>query len=459
MTYKIVERFLNLIRFKGINNGSLIAEFFALRTIDKRSADFPFLNISVLLKRMALLWKQDNSSLKYSKLIFTKLNNRFHCNELMNPLIRHYQNKGIILCDENYLNGHNPENDSADAGAILFQQTNNNLRKDGFEILKTTVAVLFILLRRRRRLNITYKEVLYFTNKMMEQLRKVSFWINYFNVADLKPLCVVTEFDRSSESAPLILAARKQGIPTITLIHGVPEDYSFIPFLADFIFCWGEGQKNYLISKGVDHKRIFVTGNPMFGSKIAINDIGDHSKSDFSICLAVSPGFDNRLLINPFVSALKHFDNVKGVLKLHPSLAKDDYMWVLNISPKIRIFTSQEIKNRELFESTDLLIINDSGIANESLAVGVPVVVFVPDNVLKLNDFQSELIETAGCRLITKELALTRVIDELLADPNRFKSEANEKSFGYLKNLYETTGKESINSMILHINNIIGGKH
>ena len=253
------------------------------------------------------------------------------------------------------------------------------------------------------------------------------------------------------------MAARKYGISTITLIHGVPEDYSFFPFLADSIFCWGEGQKNYLISKGVLSKRIFVTGNPMFGSKAATNDFGSHQKSEFNICLAISPGFDNPLLINPFVSALKHFENVNGVLKLHPSLVKDDYNWVLNISPKMKILTSKEIKNSELFESTDLLIINDSGIANEALAVGVPVAVFVPINVLKLNDFQGELIGSASCRLITNELALTHVIDEIIADPNRFKWEANEKSFGYLKNLYETTGKASINSMILQINSIIGG--
>jgi len=455
--YKVLERYLNKVKLNGIRIGSLIAQYYALNYISKEHSKSIFTNMLVFLKYCFTLLNNKETKPHKADFIFTKLNNRFHFNALLDPLINHYNNKSVILCDENSFGKNEFEIQNIKKKSITFTQTNSNSNKDARKILIAVFTVTNLLFRNRKRLHLTFHEIIYFVNNLLIQLRRTSFWDHYFTAAQTNPLAVVTEFDRCAESTPLILAAKKHKIQTVTLIHGVLEDYSFTPFLADHIFCWGKSQKSQLISIGIDPKRIFITGNPMFADKKQENNLENHIHNDLCICLAISPGFDNRSLIEPFASALNLAENVRGILKLHPSLKKDDFKWVELISSKIEILTSQEIQNSDLFIELDLIIINDSGVANEALAAGVPVTVMIPNTNPQLNTFQNELIQIAGCQLVTCELALVRLFSDIAANPIQFKSNATKKSEKYLKMLYDTTGKDSVNAMISQIDKISQG--
>lgn len=454
LKYKLVERYLNKVEFNEIAVGSLIGQYYAMNVISKQHSEKVFTNLLMILKYGITLWYNKKIRPYKADFIFTKLNNRFHFNALMDPLICHFGNKSIILCDETSLDKTKYHIQDLHSRIINFKQTNSNIRNDAFKITATIFTAFYLLVKNRQRLQLTFSELFYFINNLLVQLRRTSFWDHYMTVADHKPLCVVTEFDRSSEAVPLIVTARKHKIPTITLIHGVLEDYSFTPFQADYIFCWGEGQKTQLIDKRIDPKRIIITGNPMFNYEKQNNHSEKKAPGSINICLAISPGFDNRLLIKPFKSALKHFENARGIIKLHPSLIKDEFKWVETISSNIEVLASTEITNENLFRKIDLLIINDSGIANEALAAGVPVLVLLAEGTSQLNDFQNELINIAGCQLVTNESELFSIFNQITTDTFKFRSEAVNKSIDYMKNLFETTGTDAVNSMISKIDEI-----
>lgn len=454
--YKVLERYLNKVKINGISIGSLIAQYYALNYISKQHSQSLFTNLLVFLKYCLTLLSIKKTKPHKVDFIFTKLNNRFHFNALMNPLINHYNNKIIILCDENSFDKDEFEIQNIKKNTITFTQTNTNYNKDAIKILIAIFSATCLLFKNRKRLHLTFHEIIYFVNNLLIQLRRTSFWDHYFNEIQENPLVVVTEFDRCAESTPLILAAKKHKIQTVTLIHGVLEDYSFTPFLSDNIFCWGADQKKQLIAMGINPQRIRVTGNPMFNYEFLDNSCNDCNLKSLSICLAISPGFDNRLIIEPFVSSLNKIENVKGIIKLHPSLFKEDFQWVNAISSKIDIVSSKEIKNSDLFKKIDLLIINDSGIANESLVVGVPVAVFVPEHNSQLNPFQNKLVTIAKCRLLNKEDDLTTLLNEVLGDPLEFRKNSTKNCSSYLKDLYESAGNESVLSMISEIDRISG---
>lgn len=453
LKYKIIERYLNKVKFNNIPIGSLLAQYYALDFINKQQSKTVFTNLLLILKYSITLWNNKKIKPLNWNFIFTKLSNRFHFNVLMDPLIRHYSDNSIILCDEKSFDKTKFDIEDIQKRTVSFAQTNSNYGKDAQKILKTSFFAFYILIKNRKRLQISITEVIYFVNNLLVQIRRASFWDQTMTFTENKPLCVVTEFDRCSESAPLILVAKKHKISTVTLIHGVLEDYSFIPFLADYIFCWGNAQKSQLITKFVDPNRIVITGNPIFKYELPKTYSDNHG---LNICLAVGPGFDNRTLIEPFLFALNQIENARGIIKLHPSLEKNEFEWVNTITAKIEVLSSKDINNGDLFRKIDLLIINDSGIGNEALTAGVPVVVLAPEGTNKLNEFQTDLVYKAGCSLSTNREGLELVLNDILNNPSAYRKDSVLKSHSYLKNLYDSAGNESVLSMISEIDRISG---
>ena len=449
--HKLLERYLNRVKFNDISVGGLIAQYYALNYMSDRYARPIFINFLIFIKYSLTLWNRNKIKPYETDFIFTKQNDRFHFNALIGPLIVHYSNNSTLVSNKDYFDNDQLDIQEIQKRAISFKQTYSNYSKDASKILSTVFSVFYLMLKNRKRLKLSFAEVVYFGGSLLVQIRKASFWDHYFFIMENKPLCLVTEHDRSNKSAPLVLAAKKHKIQTITLIHGVLEDYSFTPFLADYIFCWGESQKSQLIAKCVDPQRIFITGNPIFDHKLQKISCNKIPNKDINICLGISPGFNNRLLIDPLVIALEYFNNVRGILKLHPSFSKEEFKWVETVSSKIKVLTTQDISNRELFENIDLMIINDSGIANEALAAEVPVAVFVPNEIPLLNNFQKELIFQAGCRLVEDEVGLRNIFKDILDNQLSFRNNSVQKSKGYLKYLYNSTGEESVKTMIFEI--------
>jgi UDP-N-acetylglucosamine 2-epimerase len=227
-------------------------------------------------------------------------------------------------------------------------------------------------------------------------------------------------------------------------------DYGFTPLLADYIFCWGKLQQNQLKEQGVPIKKIVVTGNPM----VKTFDQKQVPQSDTVVCFAISPEILNRMMIELFISAVERIGSIKGMIKLHPSLQKKNYLWINNLSSGIIVKDYTEITNKELFEKIDLLIVHQSGIANEALASGVPVVVLEPDGEANFSELQKELINSAGCKAAVNKDQLIAILNDFISDPKSFKEWSKERSRKYLDYLFEKIGEDSIQAMITGINRL-----
>lgn len=56
---------------------------------------------------------------------------------------------------------------------------------------------------------------------------------------------VLTDFDRDNYCRPLVWAAKQHRIPTMTLVHGTPNQTNYVPVLADWVGVWGDAQDDW----------------------------------------------------------------------------------------------------------------------------------------------------------------------------------------------------------------------
>lgn len=56
---------------------------------------------------------------------------------------------------------------------------------------------------------------------------------------------VLTDFDRHNYCRPLVWAAKRHGVPTMTLVHGTPNEINYVPVLADWVGVWGAAQDEW----------------------------------------------------------------------------------------------------------------------------------------------------------------------------------------------------------------------
>jgi hypothetical protein len=457
--HKRLELFLNKKRFKGINVGSLLAEVFIINSYHQLDIKF-FRTIMVLIKYILTMFVSKKVKNINSTFIFTKLHNKFHYNTLMDDLLLHYLSRSTIICNENSFKPQLVSIYPIYTRSLHTSRTINNSLSDILKILSVSFAVMWVLIKNRKRLEVSKNEIIFFVTTLLIQLRRVSYWDRYFNKSSSKPKIIVTEHDRSTISSSLILTAKKHNIFTITLTHGVITAFCNVPILANQVFCWGKSQKDLLVSLGIEAHRISLTGNPMF-KVINKKNFSELTRSNnFTFCLAISPDGEklNRLLIEKFVLTIEKFDQVRGVIKLHPSLNKESFVWVDAISTKVTFLDSLEVINNELFEKIDILLVHSSGIANEALVAGIPVVIILPTNSSILNEVQIELTQQAGCQLAKDENQLMIIFKKIISDPIKYKIDANKRSKKYLKDLLEATGEESVKAMIAEIDRLTGTK-
>lgn len=56
---------------------------------------------------------------------------------------------------------------------------------------------------------------------------------------------VLTDFDRSAYARPWVVASKRRGLPTATMMHGSPST-RYVPVLADTALVWGQAQAEWL---------------------------------------------------------------------------------------------------------------------------------------------------------------------------------------------------------------------
>jgi hypothetical protein len=82
-------------------------------------------------------------------------------------------------------------------------------------------------------------------------------------VAESRPVALVLDEDATPFPRAAIQVAKRHGVPSIVVQHGVPRvRFGFAPPMADVFCAWGESSRRQLIGWGTPAERICVTGAP-----------------------------------------------------------------------------------------------------------------------------------------------------------------------------------------------------
>jgi hypothetical protein len=199
-----------------------------------------------------------------------------------------------------------------------------------------------------------------------------------------RPAAIVVDYDRHRLWSALILAARRQGIPTFTLVHGVVGDQAlgYAPFLADQAFCWGEIDRGRLLAAGVEPSRLLITGCPRLTTTLSATREQSLAKLGWGgaervVLLATAPfPRPQRLqLAELFCSTVEALSGVVGVVRLHASEQLDAYRPVVRRHPAVRFLPNGAWTVDEAIAAADVVVVHSSGFGSDALTKGRPVIV------------------------------------------------------------------------------------
>lgn len=181
---------------------------------------------------------------------------------------------------------------------------------------------------------------------------------------------VIVDYDRTFAMSAVVLAAKSKGIKTVTLIHStINTVYGYHPFLAEYIWCWGEIQKKQLQSMGLDENRISIVGNPVVeverpflrnkNAQINIGVVLDRHNYNFI-------SFLNSLMADCKRSSF-HFMFKKHPMSLNTEFDEKD----LHFS-NFEVFPSN-LTNKDFLEKCDIIITKGSTMSYEAPMNNKPV--------------------------------------------------------------------------------------
>lgn len=81
-------------------------------------------------------------------------------------------------------------------------------------------------------------------------------------VAHTQPKLLITTHDPGPSAIAFVLAAKKQGIATLVLLHGVPSQGMF--FFSDYLLMWGPLIRKFIASQGIPEAKLIPGGQPIF---------------------------------------------------------------------------------------------------------------------------------------------------------------------------------------------------
>jgi hypothetical protein len=206
----------------------------------------------------------------------------------------------------------------------------------------------------------------------------------------LKPHYILTHYDRYSFTAPLLSVAKKKGIPTFTMMHGVVSNsIGYSPLIADKVFVWGERQKAALMSFGIENYQIEITG----ATQLSNSGTGDKKQlkhelgisPDIKVILLATNPIQKKLRIKLFHIFCRAIDNLPrneymGFLKIHPSEDITFYESLEEGSSNIIFDKDEKISFDESFTLADLVCNYNSAYAIDAILHGLPLITINVDD-------------------------------------------------------------------------------
>ena len=448
--YVLLERYLNRLKYLNVPMGGTLADQFILNRVHGLQPELITLkHLFLAFFRLFLSLFKKNSVVFKTPVLATWLTARHHFSNMMTPIIKHYKKDITVI--------YNPEVNKEDLfGACFFsiKQTFNTPLNMFFPLMAFYFKTFFVLSSKRKQLSLNTREILFYSLRLFHQAKIIAFYTEQFKKPKNMPHLVITEFDRNGVAAPLILTARIFGIKTVTLVHGVIGNYGYTPVLADYIYCFGEIQKTQLLAQGVAPEKIRVTGTSIIDLAGERAVIKTRDPSVFRLGLGISPlrKETREKMIRVVAQAAEKVKKTELVIKLHPSLKKEDFTHFLKTFKNTGIKSSAEIDNNTFFKNIDLLIINSSGLGIEAMYQEVPVIL------MKLQENECGHFDLtaneSGLPVFSKESELIGMLLKYTADNNALQS-IGEKGNAFARSYYFATGKEASQNIIKELTTLL----
>ena len=186
-----------------------------------------------------------------------------------------------------------------------------------------------------------------------------------------RPAAVVTEHNRNNIWSCLVLAARKLGIPTFTLIHGMADEKAtnYVPFLADRSLCWGELDRAKFLALGEPAEKLLIGGCPRQTRELSATPAVGRAKLGLPpdkpvVMLASGPigSGEHIKMARLFCEAVERSDRFSAVVRLHPVENLATYADLIRAYPRVRFSLNAEASLDEALAATDIVVSRVSGL-------------------------------------------------------------------------------------------------
>lgn len=323
-------------------------------------------------------------------------------------------------------------------------------RDPGFK--NAFINSLRIFFRFLKKNNLSRLRVIPFGIHLYYQLAYITFFETQFE--NSRPNAIITEHDRYNEIACLVIAARHQGIRTITQVHGaLNSKSSYAPLISDIIGCWGEWQKQRLLSWGVAESSIKITGATQLNGSVSTSEsnILENSilKNKKIVLLATNPTNSIiRVLVKEFSELLNELgDGFIGVIRLHPSENFSDYNVHLEGS-NVFIDSQLDVERSILFNNAEVIVVFNSAFAFDALLQNKKV--FKLDVAEEIKSAIDELVDKGIIRRATNGKELANLI---MQEQDILNSKRADYYLNFRENYCKYFGSEATEQFEILVNN------
>lgn len=237
----------------------------------------------------------------------------------------------------------------------------------------------------------------------------------------LKPAAIVTEADRNDRVSPLIQAAKINGAPTVTLVHGGAANRFYTPLLADAVCCGGESDRRTFLDCGVAPERIIITGSPSV--QRGVPAVGNQRRQEILgqahsrvVLFASSPiTVAAKLeLATQYCQAVTGLHNTTAVVRVHPSEGVAEYREIVDRFPAVVFLPASACSLEEILALADMVVVHNSAVGQDALFAGKPIVVLdtLPGEWPNI----AELRQHGWCPMARSSGELATHLTRLLAD-------------------------------------------
>ncbi len=189
------------------------------------------------------------------------------------------------------------------------------------------------------------------------------------------------------------------------------------------------GERDTVIKNYIDESKIIATGCPHYDR---IFNIKDEQKTSEFLLLALQwtamfPSCDSEKVIfnnvTKMLKLLKHFDNEKLVIKLHPGQSKTEENYIRKLINSSEVGNRVEVKkNEDMFEllkKAKIVFQCDSSVGIEAILMGKPLIVL---------DFDVPFrwIEFNGCVVVKDYHELVQTTQNILVDEDKYMVENHD---------------------------------